>query len=195
MGDQVNAKPAADQWEPQSGGGRPARWERRVATVREAKALAHPLRVRILRLCAREELTNKQLADRLDRDPGTVLYHVRQLTEAGFLESAPVRTGVSGALEKPYRSTGLSWWLSSPTPGDAPESSFAPIEAFQEELHEAGPESLQTFARFMLHLSPEEATELDRRILAVLDEYVATDHERLDRPAYGGLVALHRLAR
>ncbi len=75
--------------------------QRREATVREAKALAHPLRLRILRLCWQQELTNKQLADRLDRDPGTVLYHVRQLTEAGLLEPAPVRTGDTGALEKP----------------------------------------------------------------------------------------------
>ena len=53
---------------------------RREATVREAKAMAHPLRLRILRLCLHQELTNKQLAERLGRDPGTVLYHVRHLT-------------------------------------------------------------------------------------------------------------------
>ena len=61
------------------------------ASEREAKALAHPLRLRILRLCWQHELTNKQLAERLDRDPGTVLYHVRQLVAAGLLEQAPVR--------------------------------------------------------------------------------------------------------
>lgn len=44
---------------------------RRPATPAEAKALGHPLRLRIMRLCLVEELTNKQLADRLDRDPGT----------------------------------------------------------------------------------------------------------------------------
>ncbi|MFC4057228.1 ArsR/SmtB family transcription factor [Planomonospora corallina] len=167
---------------------------RRAATVREAKALAHPLRVRILRLCAQQELTNKQLADRIGRDPGTVLYHVRQLAEAGFLESAPIRTGAGGALEKPYRSTGLSWWLSTPVDAADPQAALAPIEAFQHELREAGPESVQTFARFMLHLSPEDATALERRILAILDEYIATDGERLGEPAYGGIVVLHRLA-
>ena len=29
----------------------------------EAKAMAHPLRLRILRMCGMQELTNKQLAD------------------------------------------------------------------------------------------------------------------------------------
>lgn len=176
--------------------------KRREATAREAKALGHPLRLRILRLCGQQELTNKQLADRLGRDPGTVLHHVRRLTDAGLLEQAPVRTGERGALEKPYRSTGLSWWLSTPAPalrdaaGDdsGSDASLAPLAAFQEELHEAGPGSVRTFARFTLHLSPEDAEELDRRILAVLDEYIETDHERRDRPAHGGLVILHRLA-
>ena len=62
--------------------------KRPVASAREIKALAHPLRLRILRLCGLHELTNKQLADRLGQDPGTVLYHVRQLLSTGFLEPA-----------------------------------------------------------------------------------------------------------
>lgn len=168
--------------------------ERREATVREAKALAHPLRLRILRLCGQRELTNKQLADRLDRDPGTVLYHVRQLTGAGLLEPAPVRTGESGALEKPYRSTGLSWWLRDSLAKSEGTGPLAPIEAFQDELREAGPDSISTFTRFTLRLSPADVAELDRRIVALLDEYVTTDHERADRPAHGGIVVLHRLA-
>ncbi|MQS06019.1 helix-turn-helix domain-containing protein [Streptomyces sp. IF17] len=206
--------------------------------MREAKALAHPLRARILRLCHQRDLTNKQLADRLERDPGTVLYHVRRLLAAGFLEQAPVRTGETGALEKPYRSTGLSWWLDNsfgllspepapdaepagaggPPPGatggidpatttgtgtDAPDGppdatpvdpTLVPLEAFAAELREAGPRSLRGFTRFALHLSPEDIAELDRRILAVLDEYVETDDQRREHPLHGGIIALHRLA-
>jgi DNA-binding transcriptional ArsR family regulator len=175
---------------------------RRRATVLQAKAASHPLRLRILRLCGLEPMTNKQLADRLDSQPGTTLYHVRLLVEAGLLEPAPIRTGASGALEKPYRNTGQSWWLSlygdtdegEPYDHRSDESSLATIEAFQAELREAGPGSVQSFARFMLHLSDEEVRELDRRLLAVLDEYIQTDHQRLDRPALGGIVVLHHLA-
>lgn len=167
---------------------------RRPPTVREAKALAHPLRSRILLLCSRQELTNKQLADRLGSTPGTVLHHVRQLVAAGLLLPAPVRTGASGALEKPYRSNRDVWWLDDPLRDAEPDVRFGPIQAFQDELREAGPESVQTFARFMLHLSPEDVVELDRRILAVLDEYIETDDQRLDLPAHNGIVILHRLA-
>jgi DNA-binding transcriptional ArsR family regulator len=167
---------------------------RRQATALEAKALAHPLRARILRLCLGQELTNKQLADRLGVQPGTVFYHVRLLLESGLLQPGEVRTGASGALEKPYRSTGASWWLDNPLGSAAPEVQFAPISAFEDELREAGPESVAFSTRITLHLSPEEAAELDRRLLAVLDEYVETDHERLDRPAHGGIIVFHRLA-
>jgi DNA-binding transcriptional ArsR family regulator len=166
---------------------------RREATAKEAKALGHPLRLRILRLCMQQELTNKQLADRLGRDPGTVLYHVRLLTDAGLLDQAEVRTGESGALEKPYRSGGKTWWLDSPLAGEDADVRFAPIQAFQEELREAGPDSVQFFERFALHLSPEAAAELDRRIWQILDEYVATDPDREDQPLLSGLFILHRL--
>jgi DNA-binding transcriptional ArsR family regulator len=167
---------------------------RRQATALEAKALAHPLRARILRLCAQQELTNKQLADRLGVQPGTVFYHVRLLLESGLLQPAEVRTGASGALEKPYRSTAASWWLDNPLGGADPDVQMTPFEAFQQELAEAGPESVAFSTRITLHLSAEEAAELDRRLLAVLDPYVETEHERLDRPAHGGMIVFHRLA-
>jgi DNA-binding transcriptional ArsR family regulator len=95
---------------------------RRPATAAEAKALAHPLRMRILRLCVDRSLTNKELAEWLGKDPGTVLHHVRTLVVNGFLVPDEVRQGAKGALEKPYRATGKSWTLSPswPRPGPAP---------------------------------------------------------------------------
>ena len=169
---------------------------RRPATARETKALGHPLRLRILRLCREGELTNKQLADRLGKDPGTVLHHVRQLVEAGLLEQAPVRTGPSGALEKPYRTAVDTWWLDGPLESEGTAARHAPIEAFEEELREAGPESVRLHDRFVLHLDAEDVTELERRILAVLDDYIETDddRQRQGRPAIGGLFLLHQLA-
>ncbi|WP_431247315.1 ArsR/SmtB family transcription factor [Leifsonia xyli] len=168
--------------------------KRRPATPQELKAMSHPLRLRILRLCGDRELTNKELADRLGVDAGTAHYHVRQLVNAGFLEPAEVRTGESGALEKPYRSTRKSWGLSVPLEELDPRQSVAPVEAFQQEFAEAGPASIATYARFSLHLSPEDVAELDRRIVAVIDEFVETDAERGHLPAHGGIFLLHRSA-
>lgn len=167
---------------------------RRPATDLEARALAHPLRQRILRMCLQRELTNKQIAERVGRTPGSIHYHVRLLVEAGLLVPGEARAGDSGALEKPYRSTGQSWWLDDPMAAAGPEGAYAPVAAFTAELHEAGPASVQLTTRFTLHLSAEDVAELDRRILAVLDEYVETDDQRHDRPALGGILILHRLA-
>jgi hypothetical protein len=105
-----------------------------------------------------------------------------------------VRTGASGALEKPYRSSAQSWWLDDPLADEYSDGKLAPLEAFQAELRQAGPSSIQTFARFSLHLSPEDVAELDRRILAIIDENLQTEDERRHLPAHGGMLVVHRLA-
>src|SRR5215217_8007500 len=112
---------------------------RRPPTAAEAKALAHPLRMRILRLCLDQALTNKQLAEWLGKDPGTVLHHVRTLVKSGFLAPDEVRQGTKGALEKPYRATGKSWTLSlEESPISEATTTQAMLDAFLAELAEAG---------------------------------------------------------
>ncbi|MFE1166625.1 helix-turn-helix domain-containing protein [Nocardiopsis sp. NPDC058789] len=169
----------------------PAPRQRRPATAREAKALGHPLRLRILRLCLSRDRTNRELADRLDTNPGTVLHHVRALVDVGFLVAGPVRKGAAGALEKPYRATGETWWLDDPLRGTPTEEHSSPLAAFTTELDEADPDSVQLVGRFALHLNEEEVAEFNRRLLAVIDEYVTTDHQRRDRPLRGGALILH----
>src|SRR5580765_8370726 len=92
--------------------------ERRPATDAERRALASVLRLRILRLCLYEPLTNSQIARRLDKNPGSVLHHVRTLVAQGFLATEPTRPGMRGSIEVPYRATGKSWQLDfGPTTG------------------------------------------------------------------------------
>ncbi|OLT40616.1 hypothetical protein BJF85_05565 [Saccharomonospora sp. CUA-673] len=57
----------------------------------------------------------------------------------------------------------------------------------------AGPGSVHTFLRFALHLSPGDAAALHGRLQAVIDEYAASDDQRLEQPTYGGVVVLHEL--
>ena len=112
---------------------------KRQATPAEFKAMAHPLRLRILRLCLHDAMTNKELAERLGKDPATVLHHVRMLVRTGFLAPEKVRTGTRGALEKPYRATGKSWVLSAATPDQAKTEQAAVLDALKAELLEAPP--------------------------------------------------------
>jgi hypothetical protein len=73
-----------------------------------------------------------------------------------------------------------------------PDGPLAPIEAFREELTEAGPDALASLSRYVLHLSEGHAEDLITRIEAVLNEYTDSDRQRSDQPAYGGIFVLHR---
>ena len=143
--------------------------KRRLATAEERKALAHPLRIRILRLCLDESLTNKEIADALGKDPGSTLFHVRKLMEQGFLGLEEVRAGQGGALEKPYRATGKSWELDMGLE-EASGALFA-VDAFRAELVEAGHTELLMYIRSALKLNEKHMTELIDSLQETIDEF------------------------
>src|SRR5947209_5891160 len=82
---------------------------KRPATPEETRAMAHPLRLRIIRLLYDAPMSNRELATRLDQQPATVLHHVRTLLRTGFIVAAGERPGARGTTEKLYASTGKSW--------------------------------------------------------------------------------------
>ena len=166
---------------------------KRAATLEEARALAHPLRMRILRLCLDEELTNKQIADRLGKDPATVIHHVKTLVATGFLSAGAVRPGTRGALEKPYRATGKSWTLDISDRDEDLNVSIAMIDAFRDEVLESGPDSLETLTRFAPTLTKRSLDELVSRLKEIVDEYGNRPPETGGEP-YGVFVAVHRRA-
>jgi predicted ArsR family transcriptional regulator len=167
---------------------------RRAATPEEAKALANPLRLRILRLCLHQALTNKQVAGHLGKDPGTILHHVRTLVATGFLAAEQVRQGEHGAFEKPYRATGKSWVLDvSDTEGGtwSPMVAQASLEAFRAELEEAGLSSMVHDMRLELVLDEASLRELSERLLEVIEDF----RGRPQSPGgthYGIYLGIHR---
>ena len=144
------------------------RGEKRKATDAEARAVASAVRLRILRLCLSESLTNKEIAARLGRNPATVLHHVRTLVTTGFLEAQPMRRGTRGSREVPYRATGKSWLMDV---DDRPPLPHDPVlGAFLEEVAAVGEHRLES-TRLGLRLSAADRAELDRRLHSLLDEY------------------------
>lgn len=138
--------------------------ERRPATDAEARALASTLRLQILRLTLDESLTNKEIAERVGRNPATVLHHVRKLVDTGFLRAEEVRRGVRGAREVPYRATGKSWQL------DVQGGGQALVQAFLTESEGVPPDQLETL-RLGLRMGPEDEQEFWARMHSLLEDF------------------------
>lgn len=161
----------------------PDETSRRRATDAEARALASGLRLQILRLTLDEALTNKEIAERVDRNPASVLHHVRTLVDSGFLRAEQPRRGVRGSREVPYRATGKSWQLEVPGAGQAA------LAAFLAEAGKVPVEQLET-SRLGLRLTADGVAELRARLDDLLEEFRS-------RPAAPGaeswslFVALH----
>ena len=150
--------------------------DRRPATPDEAKAMGHPLRLRILRLCLDEELTNAEIAARVGKDPGTVLHHVRMLADNGFLVAGEPRRGRRNSRERPYLATRKSWVLDFSGDPDADANvEVAVAEAFAAELREAGPASVLENSRLGVRLKPHDREELRRRLCELVEDMAERD--------------------
>jgi DNA-binding transcriptional ArsR family regulator len=161
----------------------------------DARALASSLRMRILRLCLDESLTNREIASRLDRHPATVLHHVRTLVDRGFLAAEPVRRGARGSREVPYRATRKSW-RSPSRPGRA----RVLVDAFLEELALVDDLDAAQMVRLGLRLDAASREELVSRLNAIFQEFAERPsdsqgeplslffalHEDVQRRALGG---------
>jgi len=171
--------------------------ERRRADLKEARALAHPLRLRILRRCLEREQTNAELASALGERPATVLHHVRTLLAAGFLTEQTPRAGPRGSTEKPYRATGKSWQLHG-TLSDDPDGAIvrATLQAVAEEVTEAGPGAVVEGARLALRLTPTQLDALVAHLQGLFanqpqpKQYLAGEVTEGD--PYALLILLHR---
>lgn len=161
--------------------------ERENADAAEAearlRALSSPLRLRVLRLCAFESRTNKELAELLGMNPGTMLHHVRTLVQTGFLAPESERAGAQGAREVPYRATGLSW--RSPLP----ERSRVLVEVFLQQIEGVDPEELDT-TWLGLKLNDEHKEEFQQRLFDLLVEFKDRGADA-DGQAYSVFTAFH----
>ncbi|HQY99315.1 MAG TPA: winged helix-turn-helix domain-containing protein [Propionicimonas sp.] len=129
-----------------------------------ARALSSPLRLRILRLCAFDARTNKELAGLLDVNPGTMLHHVRTLVAAEMLAAQPEREGARGSREVPYKSTGLSWNTRIPS------QSVVLIETMRQQLEGVDPDDVDVIW-LGLRLNREHRAELERRLAELANEF------------------------
>jgi DNA-binding transcriptional ArsR family regulator len=147
------------------------------------RAISSPLRLRVLRLCAFESRTNKELAELLGVNPGTMLHHVRTLVQTGFLAAEPARSGAQGAREVPYRATGLSWRM------PLPDKSRVLVEVFLQQIEGVDPGDLDT-AWLGLRLNDAHKEEFTSRLRDLLVEFKEREADA-DGEAYSVFTAFH----
>ncbi len=165
---------------------------RRPASEEEAKALASAVRFRILRLCLKEQLTNKEIATRLGANPATVLYHVRKLVSAGFLEAQEGRSGPSGAYEVPYLATEKSWKLE--LDGHDLDVRGAVVGAFVDEMGQVPASADVLISRLGVRLTKEGHDRFVDRVMGILEELKAEEEdaeEEADSARYSIFLAVH----
>ncbi|MET0143459.1 MAG: helix-turn-helix domain-containing protein [Ilumatobacteraceae bacterium] len=157
--------------------------------ARQLKALAHPLRSRLLgSLRVHGPATATQLAARLATNSGATSYHLRQLADVGVVEDDVER---STGRDRVWRSTHRSTSWRSPEFDDDPDARAADewlmrhhantmsrwlddwLDARQEwpkEWREAADQS-----DYHVRLSAERLNDLMAELHAVVSRYVATD--------------------
>ncbi|CAN5470222.1 hypothetical protein BH11ARM1_BH11ARM1_10820 [soil metagenome] len=159
------------------------------------KAISHPLRHKLIRLLAKKEMTNEELAKEIGVPSGQLHYHTKKLLEAGLIELAGTRQ--KGPLtEKLYRKVGEGFTIPRRDDGQAPAYYHFiqnALEAYQTTWEEApGHEFAQSAFHIFRYLLPED----EKRIYARLGELMKELDEAgvaLDTPG-AHLVSIAALA-
>jgi DNA-binding transcriptional ArsR family regulator len=158
----------------------PQQVEPRTLRGREVRALAHPLRLRMLEALREEPATASILARRLNESTGATSYHLRELARHGFIEEEVDR---GTARER--------WWrrrermlLIAPKVGKEPETDAA-YARLQSIFLERDATALERWVRiessprwreaamvgnWNIHATPEEIEALTEKVVALVDE-------------------------
>lgn len=147
-----------------------------VSEPRQLKAIADPLRNRILHILAEREATNQQLSVALGEPQAKVLHHVRVLLNADLIRMVDQRIR-GGNVEKYYRATARLYGF-RPEPADA--ATFAGtiavsgLESVMQEIRaslETWPDQPLYWEGRRARISPGRLAEFNDRMLELISEY------------------------
>lgn len=153
-------------------GGTPAKAElTRITDLRQVRAIANPLRLRMLQLFAQGPLTTKQVADRLGEKPTRLYNHARSLERAGLVRLVRTRQN-RGTTERYLEAVGSRFEIDERllAPGAAGTAAAATLlRAAANDLDRAAadrtgrPEPL--VAQASLCVTPREYEQLRTRVM------------------------------
>lgn len=153
-----------------------------IGSPEQYKALAHPLRQRLLFALGRAPATTSQLAVSLGAQKGNVGHHLKVLREAGLVRLAETRR-VRGGTEQYYERTSRRISV----PGPAAEHTEALFGAVAEEVRRAPGEPVLVLRH--LRLTEGGARELGETLRRLVDQ---AEDAGGDEAVHGVLVALYR---
>ncbi|MQA26603.1 MAG: helix-turn-helix domain-containing protein [Micromonosporaceae bacterium] len=160
---------------------------RRVTDLASLKAVAHPLRVRLLgTLRVDGPATATELARKLDESSGATSYHLRQLARFGFIEEDPEQPN---ARDRRWRAAHrYTSWTESHFAGEPEgrevtrwlrrrqrESAVQMAERFEEADWSAEWRDVAGQSDDIVRLTPASVRSLTERVHALIQEYAAHD--------------------
>jgi len=181
---------------------------RQVEDPSSLKALAHPLRVRLL-ATLREvgPATATELARRLGTDTGSTSYHLRVLARHGFVTDAPAEESAARRHPRERRWTAVhqrSSWSNTAFADSAAgreasglmrrrqvEVLIEDVNRFEQVLQDLDPSWVEVsgIGDLLVRLAPESLSRLWERFYAHLDELVAADADNPDAHQVSVVVA------
>jgi DNA-binding transcriptional ArsR family regulator len=155
--------------------------------LEQVKAIADPLRLRILNLLCQEALTTKQVGERLGEQVNKLYHHVEALESAELIQLVETRPN-RGTLEKYFRAVARHFTLSPQLfevrlDADAAITENTFSSALQATLAEVKqsldqkliPNSGKFFTRFHIRTTPARAEELRQQFQTWVDECRAAE--------------------
>jgi DNA-binding transcriptional ArsR family regulator len=167
----------------------PIRIERGLGAA-ELRALAHPLRLRLLEVLREGPATASQLGRALGESSGATSYHLRVLAKHGLVEDDGAR---NRGRERPWRRAEEQMTIVAPSPAEEPEHDAAMArlrEVFLERdehalasyfahAAESGPWAEEAFiGGWTVYATPTEIGELTRTLLEAIDPLRRAPDER-----------------
>jgi DNA-binding transcriptional ArsR family regulator len=161
-----------------------------VSDPKALRALAHPLRMRLLRVLSLEgELTATEAGELVGESPASCSFHLRQLAKYGFVEEAERGPG----RRRPWKrvGTGMRFGLVQDDPeAGAAAAALAGVlrEGYLERIRHAAErfhalptewQAVTGHSDSALYVTPDELREIDAKVLALLRTY----HDRIEDPS------------
>jgi DNA-binding transcriptional ArsR family regulator len=144
----------------------------------QLKALGHPLRLRVLEALGETEtpMSNRELAQKLDVDPGHLHFHVRMLLKCGLIEQVVSHKG----REKPYRSAARTLKVAPElVKAGASELQATVVEDVQKGWNAYADAGQFRFVRINVRISPEKALEVLSGLVPTFEELEDESEEML----------------